>query len=378
MTIGSVVPRVLPTVIIMTMLSALLSLLFFFGGLNLRLPNTVAPLLSSIIGLLLVFRTNQAMTQFLEGSRNWRQLINTARNFARLVHTNGPEETPSEALQKRTAIRLAVAFCVSTKHHLRGEHGCHYEDLLELLPLHLLPSSPPGLPSKPLRKKKKSSKNLFDFVTSSAASLHLMGGGGGNKSKSSNEDLTVPHDPTMTTRSLNGMLNPPPEAFVVVETDAMEMNTIRSDSTNPNQSPIRHRYSYPQSVQESDTAINDQDSLHPDAASVYTRGNKKKVTIAKPVSSTLLRSKKGTLRNDYHGARVRTDGLDCDTRYQCGCVNWPMEVASLMTAYVKKCGKEEKMHFMMVSSLNGFINSMLENYTQLDRILSTPLPTACK
>ncbi|KAK8858711.1 hypothetical protein IAR55_002940 [Kwoniella newhampshirensis] len=122
-------------------------------GKEVGLTNNVVPLLSVVVGLLLVLRNSSAYERYAEGRKDFTCLISNARNLSRniWVVVNLPPSsslTDSSSSQpvitrqqltddKKKLIRLVVAFVVATKHHLRAEGGVHHEDLRGLLPARL-------------------------------------------------------------------------------------------------------------------------------------------------------------------------------------------------------------------------------------------------
>ncbi|MBD2480539.1 bestrophin family protein [Planktothrix sp. FACHB-1365] len=118
---SSVIPAIMPRVILCTTLGILVSI-FHIQGFPLpteALSYLVFPDL--VLGLLLVFRTNTAYDRFWEGRKLWGTLVNTVRNFARQIWLIVPEKEVSETDEKIAVLKLLVAFAVATKIHLRGE-----------------------------------------------------------------------------------------------------------------------------------------------------------------------------------------------------------------------------------------------------------------
>lgn len=116
---GSIVPNILPRVLICGLFGLIIT---FFDQMN---YNMSIPILSSVVpslvlGLLLVFRTNTAYERFWEGRKLWGNLVNTSRNLARQIWVTIETETPYEIEEKKIAIRLITAFCITTKQHLRS------------------------------------------------------------------------------------------------------------------------------------------------------------------------------------------------------------------------------------------------------------------
>ena len=116
----SVIPSILPRVLLCGGFGVFISLLHFF-----KLPVSL-PILSSIVpsivlGLLLVFRTNTAYDRFWEGRKFWGMLINNVRNLARQIWVAIEEKDPQDIELKKSALRLLPAFAVAMKLHLRQE-----------------------------------------------------------------------------------------------------------------------------------------------------------------------------------------------------------------------------------------------------------------
>jgi len=117
---GSVIPSILPRVLLCGGFGLFISLLHF-----LKLPVSL-PILSSIVpsivlGLLLVFRTNTAYERFWEGRKFWGSVVNNVRNLARQIWVAIDEKDQDDFIAKKSALRLLVAFAVAMKLHLREE-----------------------------------------------------------------------------------------------------------------------------------------------------------------------------------------------------------------------------------------------------------------
>ncbi|SGY68443.1 BQ5605_C004g02889 [Microbotryum silenes-dioicae] len=150
---GSTWPRIWRAVTIITLWAALIAVLEFNYQQRLGLTNNVTPLLSVVVGLLLVFRNSSAFQRWDEGRKAFSTLISITRSLSRSVWinvgaaappkferdgsqiaSNDPDLTERDHNAKVKALRLMVAVVVATKHHLRGEYGTDYEDLSALLP----------------------------------------------------------------------------------------------------------------------------------------------------------------------------------------------------------------------------------------------------
>jgi ion channel-forming bestrophin family protein len=118
---SSVIPAIMPRVILCTTLGMVISLLENQG---LPLPSEVFSYFifpDLVLGLLLVFRTNTAYDRFWEGRKLWGTLVNTVRNFSRQIWLMVPEKEVNDTEHKIAILKLLVAFAVATKLHLRRE-----------------------------------------------------------------------------------------------------------------------------------------------------------------------------------------------------------------------------------------------------------------
>lgn len=92
-------------------------------------PSQFHGVLSLVLGLLLVFRTNTAYSRWWEARILWGGLVNACRNL-------GIKVTSSGGLTDETRIRvleLIVAFPVALKTHLRGEIDDETKQSMQLL-----------------------------------------------------------------------------------------------------------------------------------------------------------------------------------------------------------------------------------------------------
>ncbi len=127
----SVIPAIIPRVMLCTVFALLISLLYHYRiNLALSMESSIVP--SLVLGLLLVFRTNTAYEKFWEGRKLWGTLINTVRNAARTIWVAVEEKKPEDREEKIINIRLLVAFAVATKLHLREEKVSY--ELVDLIP----------------------------------------------------------------------------------------------------------------------------------------------------------------------------------------------------------------------------------------------------
>ncbi|PIG91866.1 bestrophin family ion channel [Gloeocapsopsis sp. IPPAS B-1203] len=122
---SSVIPGILPWVLLCGGYGFLIALINHFGYLSVFRDNKVVPnvvlILNIVLSLLLVFRTNTAHERFWEGRKLWGAMVNTVRNLARGIWIVVEEREPGDREDKAAALRLVVAFSVAMKLHLRRD-----------------------------------------------------------------------------------------------------------------------------------------------------------------------------------------------------------------------------------------------------------------
>ncbi|OAV91625.1 hypothetical protein PTTG_05280 [Puccinia triticina 1-1 BBBD Race 1] len=145
---GSTIPHAFKAVIVFTLWSTIVAVADLVYETSLNLSNSVVPLLSVVVGLMLVFRNTTAFARWEDGRKAFTSLQSAVRNTARdywisigaPVHTSNPKDprpaplSPKEIRLKARALRLLVAYVTAVKRHVRGQYGIDYEDLRALLP----------------------------------------------------------------------------------------------------------------------------------------------------------------------------------------------------------------------------------------------------
>ncbi|KAF8311239.1 UPF0187-domain-containing protein [Clavulina sp. PMI_390] len=147
---GSVTLHILGPVLTCTLFATAVAVAHIIYDYHIHLTNQVVPLLSVVVGLILVFRNGTSYDRWYEGSKDWEATISLTRNITRQVwisvNVNDPKTTTpssSEAfLAEHQALRqdkirtlnLLTAFLFAVKHHLRGEYGTNHADYAGLLP----------------------------------------------------------------------------------------------------------------------------------------------------------------------------------------------------------------------------------------------------
>ncbi len=117
---GSVIPAILPRVILCGSFGAFISILYYLKfPVYVQVFSNIVP--SIVLSLLLVFRTNSASERFWEGSKCWGLLVVTSRNLAREIWISIEEVEPEDIINKKSTLKLVAAFAVAMKLHLRRE-----------------------------------------------------------------------------------------------------------------------------------------------------------------------------------------------------------------------------------------------------------------
>ncbi|KAF8985617.1 Bestrophin, RFP-TM, chloride channel-domain-containing protein [Cyathus striatus] len=150
---GSIIARIIGPVLTVTTFSILVAYAWS-RGYKVVLTNSIFPLLSVVVGLILVFRTSY--DRYWEGRKSFATLSSNIRNLVRQFWVNvGVPPSPidqnpgitmkgktpnsdvtSSQLRRRKieALRLCLSFVFATKHYLRGEDGTNHADYLGVLP----------------------------------------------------------------------------------------------------------------------------------------------------------------------------------------------------------------------------------------------------
>ncbi|KAJ7090070.1 Bestrophin, RFP-TM, chloride channel-domain-containing protein [Mycena crocata] len=149
---GSIISRIFGPVLTVTLFATAVAYANF-RGYRLSLTNSIVPLLSVVVGLILVFRNGTSYDRYWEGRKCFGTMTANVRNFSRLIwiqvampptedqplHAKG--KTPVTQLtepqlrrRKIEVLRLSLSFVFSVKHYLRGEDGMHWADYQGVLP----------------------------------------------------------------------------------------------------------------------------------------------------------------------------------------------------------------------------------------------------
>jgi len=139
---GTVIPKIMLPVLIMTAFSSLITVLYKEFGYGLDISSSVLPSISVVVGLMLVFRTNTSYDRYYEGRRLWSDLSSCIQNLSRGIWLSISVNNDLERLEKIQTIKYLIALTIAIKHHLREEYGRKWNDLDYLLPPDFLTATP--------------------------------------------------------------------------------------------------------------------------------------------------------------------------------------------------------------------------------------------
>ncbi|KAH8983702.1 Bestrophin, RFP-TM, chloride channel-domain-containing protein [Lactarius hatsudake] len=146
------------------------------------LTNSVTPLLSVVVGLILVFRyvsNGTSYDRYYEGRKAFGSITSQARNLARLIwiqvalpptddisgKTPSTDITPLQLRRRKTnALKLILSFVYAVKHYLREEDGLDWEDYVGVLPASFMREQ------SRLQSRRGSISTFYNSVTDIASS----------------------------------------------------------------------------------------------------------------------------------------------------------------------------------------------------------------
>lgn len=106
-------------------------------GIQMRIPSSIVPSLSIVVGLMLVFRNSTSYDRFWGGRCNLQNVVTCVRNLARSFLVCGLNESDYDKAEKEKVIRALVGMLYALKNHLRSEWalgGSSYPEYVGLLP----------------------------------------------------------------------------------------------------------------------------------------------------------------------------------------------------------------------------------------------------
>jgi len=128
---NTILPKLIPILLILGVWSTVIATLFInYQITSVTLSDKPITLFSTVIAILLGFRTNRAFERYWLGAQTWTTLTTQIRNLSRLVWNgiNAPAD------EKIGAIRLLLAIAIANKYSLRGFNAYFYKEVRDLLP----------------------------------------------------------------------------------------------------------------------------------------------------------------------------------------------------------------------------------------------------
>ncbi|PFH52381.1 hypothetical protein AMATHDRAFT_2116 [Amanita thiersii Skay4041] len=195
---GSIIKRIIGPVLTVTLFAALVAYASSKGH-RLMLSNSIVPMLSVVVGLILVFRNSTSYDRYWEGRKSFSQVTSNARNLARQLWVNvAPPPidgdptfakgktpaliiTPSQLRKRKIeALQLCLSFVYATKHYLRGEDGMGYADYQGVLPASFGRFDEPGYSSSSRQSRSQSRQRTYDAISHSNVSTSAITTNGGS------------------------------------------------------------------------------------------------------------------------------------------------------------------------------------------------------
>ncbi|SPO29790.1 uncharacterized protein UTRI_06062_B [Ustilago trichophora] len=138
---SSVLPRILPSVLCLTLYATFIALADLVWEAKWTTSYSVTSSLSVVVGLLLVFRNGTSYDRWYEGRKLWADASATVENLARLIWVNVDTQKDAERgkrewrlERKKRGLRLLYGYLIAVKHELRGEKGMGWQDFERVLP----------------------------------------------------------------------------------------------------------------------------------------------------------------------------------------------------------------------------------------------------
>ncbi|KAH9830920.1 UPF0187-domain-containing protein [Rhodofomes roseus] len=160
---GSIVPRIIGPVLTVTIFASIAAYLWDQGT-EVTLTNQVVPLLSVVVGLILVFRNGTSYDRYYEGRKDFGTMTAHIRSLSRSIWINvavppaddaarvkgvAPNLTAAQLRRRKVdALKLCAAYAYSVKHYLRGEDGLDWEDYVGVLPASTAQLARYGVPTR--------------------------------------------------------------------------------------------------------------------------------------------------------------------------------------------------------------------------------------
>ncbi|PPD49254.1 MAG: hypothetical protein CTY16_04325 [Methylobacter sp.] len=130
---GSVTPRILPSLLLMTCYCLVIVALDQYWRPLPHFAVTPFEYTGAVLGLVLVFRTNSGHERWWEARKLWGGIVNQSRNMVieALSYDEDLNIGPQESLWRKEMVKWTVAFSFAARESLRN--GKNFDDLTDLL-----------------------------------------------------------------------------------------------------------------------------------------------------------------------------------------------------------------------------------------------------
>ncbi|KLO12501.1 UPF0187-domain-containing protein [Schizopora paradoxa] len=374
---GAAAWRVIPETIFFTAIATAITLISKKTDLSLGISNQILTVMGAVLGLVVSFRTSSAYDRYWEARKLWATINMQSRNLARLIWVHVPYErldknaevrdnsakpnVPESDIisEKSSATLLVEAYSIAVKHFLRGERGLHFEDLHPLvanfikpparpkshgLSRHWSPSSATLVGSPPRAAVRERPTPSRSTTMSSLPSLK------GSASFNAKPDVRVPDSKIRRIfkiesqrRSKNAI---PSETFV---DDEKLPTALAPAQQGPHRCHIREWIPF------AFRAIFHLGSQFLQAVRNVFRGER---------CAPLVDSEKGSLRS-VHGYRTMDDEF-----------NVPLQITICLSGYIQWLLKHDLIKPAVALGFTNGIVALEDITSQLDRIKTTPIPSA--
>ncbi|KAF9320752.1 hypothetical protein BG003_004966 [Podila horticola] len=311
---GSVIPSVFKDVMVIATFSSCIMFVHYENYIEggLNVPNVIVPALSIVVGLILAFRTNTAYDRYWEGRKLWANLDVQIRNFSRMIWV-GMKDTPHPSSKATTTVVATGSGSGSASSSSSSETS----------------SSPPARKSR----------------------LHHLFG---------RSDSNLLADANMKPRH--------PSSATLIDIDDHHAEAQHPDD-HEKVLVIQLLLAYAVSVkhhlrQEFGIRYFDLENLLP-------AGYEPCGALDAPMLAHQMDRAKGDMHRHYSQVPWEIHAGNDD-----GQMNLPLEIAHGLSLWVVAEARENRIESPLVGSLLASISSMVDIFTNMERIVFTPIPLA--
>jgi len=303
-------------------------------------------IIGASLGFITAFRASSSFERYDSGRQMWSDIIRSSRGLGSMIWFNvsdilkepGMSEEEQKArciLEKKTAINLVQAYAVAVKHYLRGEDGIYYSDLYHLvkfLPAYTLPGG---------------------IISAEQADNSLMG-------YDDDDELT-----------LSGEVD---EKDKEIDLEAGEGRGINSQR----RAPLGPSAQYPSATSSYGEGQDSREKLSK-ADEIYLLPGYNPQSHARQIfdfypfipiiNAYKAWKKRRTPPTEHKMAKMRARMLNEQTSQ-----NLPLEITLYLGSYIAALQQRKTSDNATISQLYAALNQLVDSLSQLERILTTPLP----